>query len=108
MKDEVNKLYDVRFYQIPSAVEIQMKPQVHRHYKTSEIQTFPDEVDFYDNIRTRIHIWNHEENKDKIIWEMSDGSWMSGHIAIPCINGGSEMDESKTYFRTTLFKESIN
>ena len=108
LKDEENKLYDLRYYQRPKGVEIQMKPQVHRHYETSEIQTFPAEVDFYDNIRTRIHIWNEEENKDEIIWEMSDGSWMSGYIAIPCINGGSEMDESKTYFRTTLFKEAIN
>jgi hypothetical protein len=108
LKDEENKLYDIRYHQRPKGFDIQMKPQVHRHYETSEIQIFPDEINFYDNIKTRIHIYNQEENKDEILWEMKDGSWMSGCISIPCINGGSEMDESKTYFRTTLFKESSN
>ena len=95
LRDEENKLYEIEINKHRQGFEIQMKPQVHRHYETSEIQTFPDEVNFYDNITTRIHIW-----------EMKDGSWKSGCIAIPCINGGSEMDESKTYFRVTTFKEA--
>jgi len=106
LRDEENKLYEIEINKHRQGFEIQMKPQVHRHYETSEIQTFPDEVNFYDNITTRIHIWNQDENKDEILWEMKDGSWQSGCIAIPCINGGSEMDESKTYFRVTTFKEA--